>query len=752
MIYCPECGTANREGSYYCNNCGAQLARRDSTAREAAVIRCPMCNAANPSAVDECQRCGARLRLVRLANEGEKEDRFPTGVEEPAAEELPGIEKQQEPSVPEATQQPVPEEPDWLQRLRAAAFGARVLPEAEEDVERQVGEMPSETPELLGAAPEQDELGGAQDWIAEVPEIREESLADAALPSWLQKLISSEAEPKPEVEAGPEEGERAFSSTEIPDWLRQIVQAEKPEEAEAPVGEAQGVEPLEVAAKESEIVPPPLETRDFILETAMPDWLREAAEGPVALSGKPAEEEPEEELPAWLQELVPIEEEVAAEPEEEEMQPLEESALPPVEIPDWLQELKAAREPEISAEGTDEAQEGGLVKPEIPEWLRDLAPAGAAKEEPSDLAKAQIPDWLEAVRPSSATLLPRESEPLAEGTGVLAGIRGVLPVETVWSEPRRAQESPMAHPAPRASGAVELFADILAGQAEERPVSVPRPRQAEVRGLTRVLIYLFLVISVVIPFFFGREWFSQGIVVSHNTRALRDLVDDLPAGTVVLLVFDYDPTTAAELDLQAEAIMRHLLDRRARLLAISLIPQGPPLAQAAWERVARSAPHIYGQDFLNLGYLAGQEAGLRLLFNDLQDAFPRDFKQQKLLAEQPLMQNVQSLQDVSLIVILASEPASVRRWIEQVQSICPIRMVAGVSALAGPSVLPYRESGQLSGLLIGVSGAAEYEVATDNPSLGVSSVGSQSLAHIVVILVILAGNLVTLAAWMKRGK
>ena len=54
MIYCPECGTANREGSRFCNQCGAQLA-------EEALISCPRCRATNPATAAHCQECGYDL-------------------------------------------------------------------------------------------------------------------------------------------------------------------------------------------------------------------------------------------------------------------------------------------------------------------------------------------------------------------------------------------------------------------------------------------------------------------------------------------------------------------------------------------------------------------------------------------------------------------------------------------------------------------------------------------------------------------
>ncbi len=52
MIYCFKCGTANRDGSRFCNECGERLAT---------FISCPSCNFPNLSTARFCNGCGAKL-------------------------------------------------------------------------------------------------------------------------------------------------------------------------------------------------------------------------------------------------------------------------------------------------------------------------------------------------------------------------------------------------------------------------------------------------------------------------------------------------------------------------------------------------------------------------------------------------------------------------------------------------------------------------------------------------------------------
>ncbi len=64
MIYCPSCGTANRDGSRFCNECGTKLPTLTSSL-------CPTCGTPNPPHSLFCEKCGTRL-IASLAEEPEE--------------------------------------------------------------------------------------------------------------------------------------------------------------------------------------------------------------------------------------------------------------------------------------------------------------------------------------------------------------------------------------------------------------------------------------------------------------------------------------------------------------------------------------------------------------------------------------------------------------------------------------------------------------------------------------------------------
>jgi len=85
--------------------------------------------------------------------------------------------------------------------------------------------------------------------------------------------------------------------------------------------------------------------------------------------------------------------------------------------------------------------------------------------------------------------------------------------------------------------------------------------------------------------------------------------------------------------------------------------------------------------------------------------------------------DVQSFSDYSALVVLSDHAESGRVWVEQLQNQKqidatlankPLLMVA--SAQAGPLLQPYVLSGQITGMISGISDAAKYETKNSLPA------------------------------------
>jgi hypothetical protein len=244
------------------------------------------------------------------------------------------------------------------------------------------------------------------------------------------------------------------------------------------------------------------------------------------------------------------------------------------------------------------------------------------------------------------------------------------------------------------------------------------------------MTYLILAAAAVVPLLLGSNWSGANMSISAGATAMYDTVEALPEGALVLVSHDYDPGVAGEMIPQARAVLNHLMARGARLINVSLIPEGARLSAQVLADAAEVHGYTLGEEYLNLGYVVGVEAGPRALYEELSTHGWSDF--------------VAEGEEIVLLVEFAGAPEYLRLWLEQVQGPYEVPMAAGVSATADPFARPYYRNEarqQLIGLITGLVGAAEYERIGGQAGPALTAMDSQSVVHIAIVLLILVGNM-----------
>ena len=124
-----------------------------------------------------------------------------------------------------------------------------------------------------------------------------------------------------------------------------------------------------------------------------------------------------------------------------------------------------------------------------------------------------------------------------------------------------------------------------------------------------------------------------------------------------------------------------------------------------------------------------------------------DFRDGQNISSYPIAADLEDVpqeglgQVIPLIINLTGNQENLRTWIEQVLAVNDnVTMIAGASAGLEPYVYPYLESGQLAGLLSGLTGAAEYESLTEKPGRAIRSIDSQIAVHLLIVGLIVLGN------------
>lgn len=263
--------------------------------------------------------------------------------------------------------------------------------------------------------------------------------------------------------------------------------------------------------------------------------------------------------------------------------------------------------------------------------------------------------------------------------------------------------------------------------------------------LDRRWIFLVMGLLVLLPLLFP---LALPLFVSPPVKGFHNAIDAIPDGSTVLMSCDYDPGAIPEMVPMTRTALRQLLDKKCKVVITVLWNGGPGLV----DRVVRDViekeypDRRYGEDYVNLGYKAGNEAVMVLMGQGIANAFPQDYRGNDTRSL-PIMRRVRDYGSFPLLVNISAGYPGTKEWVQQVQARFHLPMVAGVTAVSAPEYYPYLQSGQLRGLLGGMAGAAEYEKVRDEKGSATRGMDAQSLAHVFVALCIVLGNVIQ---WSKR--
>lgn len=554
--------------------------------------------------------------------------------------------------------------------------------------------------------------------------------------------------------------------TALPEWLAQIER-----EASETTAESEDGVPLaesEVAASTQEGA-----------SVELPPWLEDMAVAPVQAAVEEQVNKPLE-RPEWLP---------AEEPPEEAgvSLALEGTEIaPPGEMPEWLGELIAeigvpdmpAMPVETAPEGVSEARVSGeaaaaeapeLPANEAPAWLppealspwtegtRSAPPVESDGAEPAaaepEVAQAELPAWLQAMQAAAPIVAPPGDSvvPSEADARPLAGMRVILPAEPIVAVPRLGATVPGLVVTEEQAAQAELLRSLLTAAPEPLPEPLPVRRnwRAWVERWSVALALLTAIVAALV--------LQPGLLPAPEatvpTQSAYQIIQGLRPGSPVVVAFDYDTASSGEMGPLALALLRHLADRDAYVIALSTRPIGPALAQMALDALAAEGANLrYGERAVNLGYLPGGPVGLSAFALN-----PAILNRDYVDGENPWAKlgtkGLVSLAQAQALVVLSADAFSLRDWVEQVGTAFPnLPIIVATSASVEPLARPYYESGQLKGLVAGLPGADSYETLTVRPDLATHLREAQGFAQGVALLALVIGALSALVRRIVDNK
>ena len=284
--------------------------------------------------------------------------------------------------------------------------------------------------------------------------------------------------------------------------------------------------------------------------------------------------------------------------------------------------------------------------------------------------------------------------------------------------------------------------------------------------LDRRWIFLAMAIAVAGPIIYiGITGKTLPETATPAARAVFHAIEKLPAGSRVLLSFDFDPASGGELTPMATSLVRQCAARGHKLVFIALWPLGAQMADDAIRRVitADYPALVEGRDYVNLGYQAGNEAVMKVMLTDFVKAFPKT-REGMATGAVPVLSGVTRVADFPMLITISAGYPGAKEWVQYVVSSSggKITMVTGCTGVQTPQLYPYYP-GQLAGLLGAIKGAAEYESLV-NATLAKGDaptppkyleaqrrMGPQLGAHILMVILIILGNIAFFAQKRERA-
>jgi hypothetical protein len=417
----------------------------------------------------------------------------------------------------------------------------------------------------------------------------------------------------------------------------------------------------------------------------------------------------------------------------------------------WIQKLRSpiggfvAGELKEEGLGEDDEESQEEVRDKEPDWLEKIRKAEGKTglretQDQPDQGDNSLLNWLVTLEDEEKDIAETEGESPEEGDETLGeDTRETKIVESEAAPAVSLDEGPFAGSIPprlTITDEEQAQADQLTSTIMDE--STPRPIRKLVRrsplGAARFFFAILLIASLSLSLFLVRTSSNQPIAIQPHDAGLINWVEDLTKGASILIIFDYQPAYASEINLIASPILEELAVRDSEISIISSSVSGHLLYRQLFNTIGvLETVSVSDLGYFPIGAYGAFGLGMESSANWQITGLPESSKE---------------LPDEGFdgILILSDTFDGSKAWIEQLTILMPetpINLL--VSAQAAPMLRPYFDSGQIAGMVSGIKGGVILETElsgqTSSPLRWQTyQIGLMILMGVMVIGAINAGN------------
>lgn len=261
-------------------------------------------------------------------------------------------------------------------------------------------------------------------------------------------------------------------------------------------------------------------------------------------------------------------------------------------------------------------------------------------------------------------------------------------------------------------------------------------------SIDRRLLYLLLFVNIIV---FLIAPIRMPASISPPVQKFYDEIEKLKPGDLVMISSNWSASTLAENQPQLEAVLIHLMRKKARFTFISIEAQSRDISYRLAERLTKTHGYEYGKDWAHFGFVPNLIVAIKGMVNDLPATIKEDVRGTSI-SQLEVVKGVKSLKDYKMIIDVTPS-GTVPIWISYSPKGIPI-LYCPTSVMAAEAYT-YLDSGQITGMITGAKGAQEYEQLLKIEGLGARFANAISFSHVLIIVFILLGNF---AMFMNRAQ
>ncbi|MFO7638089.1 MAG: hypothetical protein R6X14_02115 [bacterium] len=278
-----------------------------------------------------------------------------------------------------------------------------------------------------------------------------------------------------------------------------------------------------------------------------------------------------------------------------------------------------------------------------------------------------------------------------------------------------------------------------------------------------VVVWLVVMIPLLLPFTI------KPIPMPPVTR-LFNYIDTMPEDKALLISIDYTPDTEPELHPMTYALLRHAFANRTKVgvlcvASVMSVGLGVNAVEAVAEEFNQHATTnadsiIYGRDVVFWGWSTPFVTVLLGMGEKITNIFPVDYYSNNT-EELEITPYIKNYDDAGILVTLAASSVPIS-WVTYAQVQFGLPIGCGITAVSAADFYVYLNSGQFTGMLAGMKGAAEYEELVEQKMIAqdqdwklrrkaTEAMSSQTAAHIAIMLFIIVGNVAFFATRRRKS-